>query len=81
MITGILEPRLGLGLGLGFHQDIVYGLSWIMMLWGYSGLSVIFGILGLSSGPHELYRYINGITGKSYNIRFQRGTICLVYVG
>ena len=31
--------------------------------------------------PRQLYGYIRGITGKSFSIRFQRGTICLGYVG
>ena len=29
----------------------------------------------------QLYVYISGIPGKSCSIRFQRGTICLGYVG
>ena len=40
-----------------------------------------FGILETYNESCQLYVYISGITGKSCAIRFQRGTICLGYVG
>ena len=56
-------------------------LCWMMMAWGQSATWVIFVILETYKEPRQLYGYIRGITGKSFSIRFQRGTICLGYVG
>ena len=66
-------------------------LYWIMMPWGQGATWVIFGILlatwlnfgilEIYNEPCQLYVYISGIVGKSCSIRFQRGTICLGYVG
>ena len=56
-------------------------LCWIKMPWGQSVTWVISGILEVHYALCGLYSYVNGITGKSFSIRFQRGTICLGYVG
>ena len=56
-------------------------LCWMMMPWGQRSIWVIFGLLEIYNEPCQLYVCISGITGKSCSIRFQRGTICLGYVG
>ena len=56
-------------------------LCWMMMAWGQRAIWVIFGILETYNESRQLYVYISVITGKSCSIRFQRGTICLGYVG
>ena len=46
-------------------------LCWIKMPWGQSVTWVISGILEVHYALCGLYSYVNGITGKSFSIRFQ----------